>query len=165
MDAISFKKTLIQLEVKETALILTASVIIPFVVHLIPSFTGIPVGAMLLAMFYAPFIAIILFRPHVAIVTGLLSPILNSLLTGYPVPEKIVLLTVELVLFSVILYLIQRRWRHFWGAAALAYLATVLTVTSVLGSIDFFVSIIVSSLPGIAILFLINIFLLRLSPK
>lgn len=161
MNIVTLRKTLVQLQVKETALVLAVSVILPFVIHLIPLFAGMPTGAMLLPMFYAPFIAVILFQPHVAIIAGLLSPTLNSLLMGYPLPEIITILTLELVVFSVIAYLIHRRWKNFRGTAPLAYLASVLIVACVLGSIDFFLQTIVNALPGIAVLTLINIFLLR----
>lgn len=165
MDTVTLKKTLISLEVRETAVVLAASVVLPFLVHLVPPLAAIPLGARVLPMFYAPFIAVILFRPHVAIITGLFSPILNSLLTGHPLPEKVFVLTIELVLFSIISYLIHRKWKNFWGAAPLAYLVTVLSVMSLLGSIEFLIGTIVMSFPGLAILLLINIFLLRSQPK
>ena len=161
MNTVTLKKTLVQLQVKETVIVLAMSVILPFVIHLIPSFAGVPTGARLLPMFYAPFIAVVLFRLHVAIIAGLLSPILNSLFLGLPLPEKVFVLTLELVVFIVISYLIHRRWRDFWGTAPFAYLASVLIVTCLLGSINFFLSTIVNALPGIAVLALINIFLLR----
>ena len=160
MNTITLKKTLVQLQVKETVIVLAMSVILPFIIHLIPSVAGVPTGARLLPMFYAPFIAVVLFRLHVAIIAGLLSPILNSLLFGLPLPEKVSVLMLELVVFSVISYLIHRKWRDFWGTAPLAYLASVLIVTCLLGSIDFFLSTIVNALPGIAVLTVINIFLL-----
>lgn len=165
MKAIALKKTLVKLQVKETVLILAASVTLPFLVHLVPPIRGIPLGARLLPIFYAPFIAVILFKPHVAIIAGLFSPILNSLFTGYPLPEIIAVLTIELVVFSVISYLIQRRWRDFRGTAPLAYLAALLSVSCLLRSMEFFISTAFNALPGIAVLALMNIFLLRLRPK
>jgi len=91
------------------------SVISPFMIHLIPPIGGVPIGAIVLAMSYAPLIAIVLFRFHVAMITALLSPLLNSLITGYPKPEIIAILTFELILFSICAYLINRKWRHFWS--------------------------------------------------
>lgn len=165
MDAIAVKRTLVWLEVKETALVLSASVILPFLVHLVPAYNGIPLGARLLPMFYAPFIAVSLFRPHVAIITGLFSPILNSYLTGHPTPENIAVLTVELVLFCIISYLVQRKWRHFWGVVIVSYLLTLLSVSFLLGRIEFFTNTLVVALPGLAMLSFINMSLLRLQSR
>lgn len=165
MNVVTLKKTLIWLEVKETVLMLSVSVILPFMIHMIPSFAGITLGARLIPMFYAPFIAVILFRPHVAIITGLLSSTLNSLLTGHPTPEKVGVLTFELVVFCALSYLFHRKWRHFWGTAPLAYLLVLLSIACALGSREFFVSTMVTALPGIAMLTLINVFLLRSQPK
>jgi hypothetical protein len=163
--AIAFKKTLIKWELQQTVIMLAISVIMPVMVHMVPSFSAVPIGAMLIPMFYTPLIAIILFRPHMAIIAGLFSPLLNSLLTGNPTTEKILILTFELVLFSLIAYLIQRRWRYFCGAAVLAYVTTVLIVSCMLRSLDFFLSTIANSFVGIIILFLLNIILLQFDDK
>lgn len=165
MDIISLKRTLVRLEVGETALVLATSVILPFLVHLIPSTSSLPVGARLLPMFYGPLIAAILFRPHVAVVIALLSPSLNSLLMGHPLPEKVVILTLELVLFSVFFCLMHRRWRRLWCAAPIAYLAAVLNASYAQGALGSFGATIVNSLSGLAILLMINIFLLRSRSK
>lgn len=161
MNAIALKKTLVRFQVEETAIILAASVILPFMVHLVPPLGGMPLGARLLPIFYAPFIAVVLFRPHVAVITGLLSPALNSWFTGHPTPERVAILTLELVIFSAVSYLIRRRWRDFPGAAPLGYLAAVFSVTYVLGPKAFLTGTLVNVLPGITMLFLVNIFLLR----
>ena len=166
MNTIALKKTLVRWQVKETALILSASVMLPFLIHLIPPIGGIPFGARLLAMFYAPFIAVMLFKPHVAIITGLFSPILNSLLTGYPAPEIVGVLSVELVVFCLVAYLIRRRAKNFRGTAALAYLIALLVVTCAAGASDaFFLRTVFNALPGIAMLVLMNILLLRSPAK
>lgn len=161
INSVALKKAFVKLEVKETALVLAASVALPFLVHLIPPLGEMPVGARLIPMFYAPFIAIVLFRPHVALITGLLAPTSNFLLTGHPASENIFVLTLELVLFCIAAYLIRRKWKRFWGVAALAYLAAVLGATCLLGRISLFMQTMVNSLTGIGILTLINIFLLR----
>lgn len=161
MNTVVLKRTLVRWEVKETVLILGMSVILPFIIHLLPPIGGMPAGLRFLAMFYAPFIAVLLFRPHVAIITALLSPSLNLHLTGLPAPEIVGILTVELAMFSVIAYLIQKKWRNFWGTALLAYLAAVLSVSFLLSSTGPLLSALVNSLPGLLILVLLNIFLLR----
>ena len=165
MNTVALKRVLVELQVKETVVIITASVILPFVVHLAPVFEGIPLGARLLAMFYAPFIAMMLFHPHVAIITALLAPSLNSLLAGHPVPEKVAMLTLELMLFCAISYLILRRRKGFWGAAPCAFILSALGVNWLLGTMRLFAPVVITGLPGIAALALLNRFLLRFQPE
>ncbi len=165
MGVVTLSKAWERWEVKDTALVLAMSVILPFLIHLVPSFGAVPTGARFLPMFYAPFIAVILFRPHVAIITALLAPGLNSLLFGLPVQENVFLLTLELLIFSVIVYFIQRKWRCFPGAALLAYLAATFAVTCLLHRLDSFLVTVIDALPGLATLTLINIFLLRSQHK
>ena len=161
MDAVALKRTLVRWEVGETAIILSASVLLPFVFHLIPPLAGLPLGARLLPMFYAPFIAVVLFRPHVAMVSGLLAPFFNYLITGHPLPGMIPVLTVELVVFCLLSRFIWQRWAHFRVAAPLAYLVSLATAALFLGSLKFFLSTLLLALPGLAALTLVNIALLR----
>jgi hypothetical protein len=163
MNSVAVKRVWGVLEVRETAFVLAVSVALPFTIHLLPAIAARPVGAMLLPMFYAPLIAVILFRPHVAIITGLLSPLLNSRLTGHPLPEMAGLLTFELVLFSVIALLIQRRWKSFPGSAVFAYLAAVLSAAAIFHFQPW--NIITVALPGLTVLFLINKFLLKIQSR
>ena len=174
MNVAVFKKTLVQLQVKETLVILVASVFIPFIVHMIPSYGNIPLGAKILAMFYAPFIAVLFCRPHVAIITGLLSPTLNALLTHHPAQEIIAILTLELVTFSIIASVVHKRWKNFWGVAPTAYIISVSIVAIMHAIISyfilplpvyFFLNSLLQAIPGIVILLLLNITLIRFQPK
>ena len=49
------------LQVVETVILLAGSILFQFLIHLIPS-SGAPLGAVLLAMFFAPLIAVIFFN-------------------------------------------------------------------------------------------------------
>ena len=165
MNTVTLKKALVCLEVKETVLVLAGSVILPFLIHLIPPIAGIPLGARLLPMFYAPLIAIVLFRAHVGIIAALFAPALNSLLTGHPLPEKVGILTFELLIFCIILYLLNRQWKEFWAAAPLAYLLALACASAALGSMNFFFTTLSVGIPGFLALALLNLSLLNFKSK
>ena len=86
------------LQIVETIALLAASILLQFLIHIIPS-TGTPIGAVLLAMFFAPLVAVIFFKAHTAFIVGILSPVLNYFITGLPKAEILPLMTIELVLF------------------------------------------------------------------
>jgi hypothetical protein len=160
MDTFALKKSLSRLQVKETAIILTAAVILPFIVHLFPSSDGIPWGERLLPMFYAPFIAVVLLRPHAGIMTAVFSPILNSLITGLPVTGRIPIISLSLLLFIVFAQLMISRKKRFWLAAPLAYLAT-MSVSGIFLD-PAFLNPLADSFSGIMVLLALNIYLVHL---
>ncbi len=123
MNILVLKKALVYFEIKKTAVILTASVILPFLVHFIPAYGGLPAGARLLPIFYASFVAIVLFKPQVSIINALFAPLLNVLLTGMPAGKIAIVLTFELLFFTVIAWTIRLRYKKFWLNAPLSYLA------------------------------------------
>lgn len=166
---------LVKSKLSQIAFLLTLSVILPYGVHLIPPLAGVALGAMLLPMFYTPLIALLLVNLPSAIIIAIFSPLLNSSFTGHPLPEKVAILTVELAVFTVIAYLIQRRKRDFWATALLAYVATGLSVAAMLffvpgimpqlSPLEFLLGTVTTAPAGIAILVLINIVLLRFPAK
>ena len=83
---------------------------------------GVPVGAYLLPMFYIPFIALVAYRLPVALIVALLAPPLNFLLTGNPQWGLMGILTIELVLFTLLAYVLMLQGKVKWIAAPLAYL-------------------------------------------
>jgi hypothetical protein len=152
------------------ALIITVTLMLlfPYLIHLV----GGPVaGTRWLPMFYAPFVAAILFNPLVAVVAGLSAPFLNYLITGAPPLPMAAILSFELALFGIIAHLLYRRWPAFWGTAPLAYLlakissALLLAILPVslgpLSSWQFFSTSIINAIPGLLILLLINWLLLK----
>jgi hypothetical protein len=160
MDAFTLKKSLSCLQVKETVIILAAAVILPFIIHLFPSSDGILWGERLLPMFYAPFIAVVLLRPQAGIITAVLAPMLNSLITGLPAAGRIPMISLRLLLFIAFSYLIISRRKRFWLAAPLAYLATMLVSGIFLGS--GFLNSLTDSFFGIIVLLALNIYLVYL---
>ena len=152
-----------------TFLTVAATLLLPFLIHLLPPVGGVPMGARLLPLFIAPFLAVVLFHPAVALVASLVTPLLNRLLTGQPAWEMSVLLTVELVTFSLAAWLLVRRWPRFWGNAPLSYViakAASLLLLSFLPLLPvspwrFFFNSLQTALPGLLVLLLLNFIVVR----
>lgn len=94
---------------------------LPLLFHLLPS-AGIPLGARLLPIFYAPLLATLLFPPVVALAASLTAPFINHVLTGNPPLPMATLLSAELLIFSGMVLLLRRRWPLLPVIAPLAYL-------------------------------------------
>jgi hypothetical protein len=109
----------LRVQIPAAAVTVALTMLLPFIVH---SFGGPPAGARWLPLFYAMFIAAVLFHPLVSLIAGLITPFLNHLLTGSPALPVAILLSFELAVFSVAAYQFSRRRPAFWGAASLAYL-------------------------------------------
>ncbi len=166
---------IVRLQVKETALVLALSVLITFLIHLLPSYNGIPVGAIFLAMFFAPYFAVKYFKFHVALLTSLAAPFMNYLITGNPRADLIPLLTLQLALFisaskifsnfSSLKYL--DALSSYVVAMVISFLALlafpVLMSNSSLAS--YFQSAFVTGLPGILLLVLMNVALIQFNKK
>ena len=158
-------------QIKTTLLALVASVAFPFLIHLIPPVQGTPIGAMLLAMFYAPFIAVLVSRLHVGLIVALVAPILNSLITGHPNWSIVPILTIELTLFVSVVYLINKQNNKIkWLSAPIAYLvvktisAALILLFPVLLNVqpaDFWINSISNGVIGIVVLTIINILIIK----
>jgi hypothetical protein len=158
------------LQIPATLLTLGLMWLIPFLVHLIPFSDAVPLGARLLPIFYAPLLAAWLFHPLVSLISSLLMPFINYALTGMPVFNVAVMLSVELSIFSLVLVASRtRRARLPW----LAPLAVVLgkAVSSLLLFIFPFVPLspwayfsasVMNALPGLLVLLALHFALTRL---
>jgi hypothetical protein len=151
-------------QLKETVILLFASVALQFGIHFI-RFSSVPAGAILLPMFIAPLIACIFFRLHTALIAGILAPTVNYLITGAPKPELLLSLTAELVLFTLLVHVLLnfKRIKMFAAVAGIlsakvfSSLLLPLFGTSGLGLVES----ITTAVPGILLLFLLNVLLLR----
>jgi hypothetical protein len=103
-------------------LTVAAMIILPMLVHLLPNTGGVPIGARLLPIFYAPLLAVLLFDGWVAVAASLTAPLLNMWLTGMPAPEMALMLTTELVCFSLVAAWLSRGRTHYWWIGPVAYL-------------------------------------------
>ncbi|MGK7394732.1 MAG: hypothetical protein ACNS62_09165 [Candidatus Cyclobacteriaceae bacterium M3_2C_046] len=158
-------------QLKATLIMLAVGISLPFLFHLIPAFQGTPMGAILLPMFYAPFIAVILFRYHVAIITALLAPLANYLVTGHPHVELMTVLTFELAIFVSAAYLLNKYNQIRWITAPLSFLiakvasAVLIALIPVLlvqaSAVDFWINSVTTGLVGMVVLLLINFLVLK----
>lgn len=153
--------------VTATLVTILAAMIIPLLVHLIPPVNNVPMGARLLPIFYAPLLAVFLFKPGVAVAASLVTPFLNYLLTSSPTLPMTGIVTLELVVFSAVAMVAHDRLR--WTTAIVALLIGKLASMLLLFVLpvvpvppaQFFINGLVIALPGIVILLLLNVAVLR----
>lgn len=160
------------IQVKETILVLAATLLMPMLIHLIPVSASTPVGAVLLPIFYAPLVAVIFFRFHVALIPALLAPVINYFLTGHPAAHLLPVMTIELVVFvSAIAFIISMKNQISWIAAPLAYvvakvgsviLLSIFPALMEIGGFEFAMISLSNAWPGMIMLLIINIVCLKL---
>jgi hypothetical protein len=157
------KNNINQLQVRATVVILAIACILPMLIHIIPPVHGTPIGALLLPMFYIPFIAIIFFRLHVGVVAAVFAPIINLLITGSPLWHTMLILSFELLIFTLISYLLLKD-NFKWIAAPLSFVFTkiissclLMLIPLMVSPIDYFFNSISNGTPGIIILGIINL--------
>jgi len=161
--------------VRPTALLLAIAWAIPFVLHMAPWGGAAPLGAFLLPMFWAAFIAVYLYGPGIGLIVGLFSPFLNLVATGLPVAAELRTLMFEVAIFVFLSWLVLRkpRLRKFWLLAPLAFIAAhacsaglLAAGANFLGNAStpvktFFTSAITTGAPGLLVLAAINYALAR----
>lgn len=159
-------QSLAKFQVKATVAMLLLTSMLPLLIHLIPPYQGTAVGAILLPMFYVPFIAVVFFRLHVGLLAAALAPVLNFLLTGNPQWQIVVVLSFELVAFTLIAHRLLQVKGVRWMAAPVSYLITKVISSGALllaplisdtRPLDFFLSSVSNGIPGIFMLWLINV--------
>jgi hypothetical protein len=157
---------------KTAGWVLPLAIVFPIIIHLIPSYNGIPIGAYLLPMFYIPFVALVWYRLPVAFIVAALAPILNFTLTGNPNWGFMGILTTELILFTLLAYLMLKG-NIKWVAAPFSYIGAKVFSSIMLLAIpvldvapfQFFMASLTNAAPGILILLLINIFAVKYRPN
>jgi hypothetical protein len=153
-----------KLQVKESVAVLAFSVLIPFLIHVIP-FAGSPAGAVLLPIFIAPFIAVVFFRFDVAIIAALLSPVLNYFLTGNPVYGSVGIMTLELCMFVSIAKLLIKYDYVKYIAAPAGVIVSMFFSQFIFSSVNHFTAALTTAIPGIILISLLNVLLFTLSKK
>lgn len=150
------------------ALTIGAAILLPLLVHLIPSDPGAPpLGARLLPIFIAPLVAILLGYPIVGLVASLIMPSLNHLLTGRPAAAIVTSMTIELVVFSLIVSLVWWKLPRSplrYVIAPLAYIVARLVAMLVQAitqpipaPLEAFTTSLTFALPGVVVLLLVNL--------
>lgn len=144
--------------------------LLPLLVHIVPLTGPMPLGARLLPIFYAPLLAAWIFHPAVGLLASLLMPFVNHAFTGMPTLPMTVLLSLELVVFSLGLLLNKKYWPQL-PLAPLAFIAgkvlsaILLVFMAVVPASPwvYLASSVQNGFPGLLILFGLHLALLRLS--
>jgi hypothetical protein len=153
-----------KLQVKESVAVLAFSVLIPFLIHAVP-FSGSSAGAVLLPIFFAPFIAVVFFRLDVAIIAALLSPVLNYLLTGNPAYGTVGVITLELSVFVLIAWVLIKSKYAKYVAAPAGIIVTMFFSGLVFSSPSHFAVVLTTAVPGIILISLLNVLIFTLAKK
>ena len=106
----------------EITVLLGITTLLPYFVHLLPTWDDAPVGARLLPIFYAPLVAALSERPRYSVTLAFIAPWVNHFLIGMPAAPVAMILTFELLMFSVILHLLLRQYRKGAWMGPAAYL-------------------------------------------
>ncbi|MGE5498580.1 MAG: hypothetical protein ACM3Q2_10935 [Syntrophothermus sp.] len=153
------------LQVKETIVMLSLAVLLPFLIHFLPAINAIPAGAYLIPIFFVALMASFLFKLHVGLIMALLTPAVNYWLTGSPRPEAAVLLTLELVVFVVAVSALKNVKNVNYAAALLAFAAakavSLAAVSLLIPSASIALTSALTAIPGLVILQALNIMLIR----
>jgi uncharacterized membrane protein len=164
-----------KLTVREALVLLVLAWLIPFLVHLAPWSGARPLGAYLLPVFWATFVAVYFYGTAAGLMTGLFTPALNLLVTGQPEWRMFGSISLELVAFVLVAAWIVRRAPRFWLLAPLAYAvaktvaALVLSAAGTFGTLGaaqhFFSHLLAGGAAGLVALALINAALVKAYPK
>ena len=158
----------------ELGIVLTLSLMFPFLIHVLPVPETSRLGARLLPMFYAPLLGALWGRLTTAWLCALLAPGLNWALTGHPAPPVTYAMMIQLLAFVVVVRGLLARAGVRWFMAIPAYLAgmaatllAALVFPTLIGGrppLDWALQSVVRSLPGVGILVLITCLVLRFYP-
>ncbi len=134
-------------------------------------FHGLGLGALLLPMFWPIAVCGFYLAPGAAVLVGIFTPVLSSLLTGMPPPPILYKMILELALLGWIVSLTRNRYAAGYfvplliglTAALLGGLAGAVLLAPILGLPAAFYSLanLLSSLPGVALMLIALPLLLR----
>jgi len=165
MNAILALKKNLAVQISGALITISLMIALPFLVHLLPPVRDTQIGAILLPLFYAPLAAVFLFHPGVAILSALLAPYLNHLITGRPTLQVACSLSIEALIFSVVLWVFHRRKEYaVWVVLSAYFLAKVSSgmVNSIMApgySLSQWIGSIEVALPGLFILLTLYYFM------
>jgi hypothetical protein len=166
--------SLLRVRWRETLGLMLAAWLVPFLVHLAPSFGPRPVGVYLLPAFWTAFVAVYFNGVGVGLLVAMVTPVVSLLIAGLPALDWLGTMSIELTGFVFASAWMVKRWPRFWLAAPLAYIpAKALAIgvqwmvpalgesrnpfTHLLDSVS-------NGLAGLAVLLFINLVLVRLDP-
>lgn len=158
----------------ELGILLTLSVVFPFLVHILPVPEDACLGPRLLPMFYAPLLAALLGRTRSALLVAMAAPWLNWALTNHPTPRGAIVAMLQLFVFVGVVrgLLAEVGARRF--IAVPAYFASLASATIVVSvfpeliggrpALAWVSNSLAMAWPGIGILLLINWLAVRYPP-
>lgn len=117
--------------VRELGILLSLSVMFPFMIHVLPVPSDARLGPRLLPMFYAPLLAVLLGRRRSALLVALGASWLNWALTTHPAPPGALLLMIHLLVFVTVSRLLLSQSGDKGFIAVPAYLAGLAVATLV----------------------------------
>jgi len=160
---------------RELGILLSLSVMFPFLIHILPVPDDARLGPKLLPMFYAPLLAALVGRTRSALLVALAAPWLNWALTTHPAPRTGIVMMIQLVVFVFALRALLAGGHLRWLLAAPAYFACLVVGALVTGifpaliggrpALAWAIQGVTTALPGIAILVLINWVVVRSYPS
>jgi hypothetical protein len=110
--------------VRDCALLTALAIFGPYVVHVIPGWDDSPLGARLIPVFWAPLLGVFWRQYGFTLGLAFASPWINHLLFGMPSQRMAIVLSFELVVFTLLLFAMVRAWgRRAWMGPA-GYLLT-----------------------------------------
>lgn len=158
----------------ELGVLLTLSVLFPFMIHLLPAPEESKLGPRILPIFYAPLVAALLGRRQSALIVAVVAPWLNWLLTAHPTARFAWVVMVELVVFVIATRALLARTGPRWFLPLPAYVGCMIAATCVVAlfpqlvggapAIPWALNTVAPALPGLAILILITVLLTRHYP-
>lgn len=161
--------------VRDAVLLVVMAGLIPFLVHLVPWSNPRPLGAYLLPLFWTTFIAVYFYGAVAGLLTGLLAPAVNLLVTGLPAWKFFGTMSLELVAFVAVTTWAMHRVPRLWLIAPLGYFiaktisSLLLAPATVIDHPDaagyFFSHLIIGGAAGLVVLALINGALVKFYPK
>ena len=116
---------------RASAALMAAAWLVPVLVHLVPWSGPRPLGVYLLPVFWTTFVAVYLFGALPGLVVGLVTPVVNLLVTGLPVLAAVAAMSLELAGFALLAALLVARWPTLRFSAPLAYVAAKAAVIAV----------------------------------
>ena len=160
---------------REAAVLLVVAWLVPFLVHMAPWAGVRPLGVYLLPVFWTAFVAVYFYGVAVGLAVGLITPAVNLVFTGLPLPMYIGLMALEVFLFVLFAAGTLSRWPNFRLAAPLAYLVAKAVAIGLQWTIpafdyhrdpvDHWLTSLQNGLAGLGVLLAVNLLLVAYYPK
>jgi hypothetical protein len=122
MVATTIHRKVLAVQSLKTVAIIIGMVVLPFLIHLVPYSGTAPLGAILLPMYVALLAGAFYTSPVGLAAASLAAPLLNHFLTGMPALPNLYVVTLELMVFSLVVSWLKIKGRQSLGFSSLAFL-------------------------------------------